>query len=364
MSAVRLIRAMSLESTFEDRFGNQTQKSLKEGVKTSRLTARLERSADVVTSLATALVLWLGGLMVLRSTLSLGELIVFLTYLKRCFRPIRDLAKYTGRLAKATAAGERVIELLDKHPTVTDQPGAIEAARLDGTIEFRGVTYGYRCDRPVLHDVDLVIPARAQLALVGESGAGKSTLLSLLMRLDDPQSGLVLIDGIDVRSLKLSSLRSQIAVVMQDCTLFAGTIAQNLALGMPDATMEQIQAAACQANAASFIDALPDGYETMVGERGVTLSRGQRQRIAIARALMRDTPIVLLDEPLTGLDTENAAEVSRALRRLTRGRTTILVTHDPSHAAQADLAYRLAEGSFVLMSRESLLAASTSSLTC
>jgi ATP-binding cassette, subfamily B, bacterial len=351
MASIRLVRAMSLESVFERRFGSQTKKSLKEGVKTSRLTARLERSADVVTSIATALILWFGGQMVLSSALTLGELIVFITYLKRCFRPIRDFAKYAGRLAKATAAGERVIELLDTQSSVTEDTRAIPAPALTGNIEFQQVEYAYRGDHLVLKGIELAIPAGARMALLGESGAGKSTLLSLVLRLDDPRSGCVLIDGHDIRDLTVASLRSQIAVVLQDGTLFAGTIADNLLLGRPEASQEEMRQAARRANAAQFIEALPDGYDTIVGERGVMLSRGQRQRIAIARALVRDTPIVLLDEPLTGLDAENATEVAAALTELTKGRTTILVTHDPEHAAQSDVVYRLNDGRVEPMDR-------------
>jgi ATP-binding cassette subfamily B protein len=247
--------------------------------------------------------------------LSPGELLVFIYYLKRAFRPMRNFAKYTARLAKASAAGERVLELFDETPDIRDSEHAIKAPDLDGDIEFRNVSFSYDTDHSILNGIDLHIPAGQYVHIVGSSGNGKSTLASLLPRLYDPGNGAIFIDGRDIREYILASLRSQISVVLQYTLLFASSIREN------------IEAAARLANAHEFISLLPDGYDTIVGERGSTLSNGQRQRIAIARAAVRQTPILILDEPTVGLDPENEILVSDALERLASGRTTLHITH-------------------------------------
>ncbi len=346
ISAVKSVQAMSLQAAFDETFSNQSRKSHKQGVKTSRLTAGLERTVDVMIAVATALVLWQGARYVLVGELTPGELIVFLAYLKRGLRPLQDFAKYTGRLSKATAAGERVVEILDREPDVQDSPDAIVAPAFQGRIEFRDVCFGYPGSSLVFDGASLDVPPGTHIALVGPSGIGKSTLLSLLLRLYDPQSGTVAIDGHDLREFTVESLRSQISVVLQDCVLFSGTIADNIAVACPGATRADIERVAALANAHEFIEKLPGGYDTDVGERGVTLSRGQRQRLAIARAALRPTPLLLLDEPTTGLDEHNERLVSSALNRLMQGRTSILVTHNLRFAAQADLIVVLDERRF------------------
>jgi ATP-binding cassette, subfamily B, bacterial len=344
IGAIQVVQALSLEGRFAEAFSGDNDRSLRQGVRASRLTARLERTVDVLIAAATGLVLWYGAFLVLRGALSPGDLLVFLAYLKTAFRPVRDLAKYTGRLAKATAAGERVLDLLDRVPDVRDLPGAVPAPPLRGRVRFEGVVFAYEAGHPVLAGVDFEVGPGRRVALVGPSGIGKSTLLRLILRLYDPCAGRVLIDGRDVREYTLASLRSQAGVVLQDSVLFAGTVWDNIACGAPGAGREEVEAAARLANADDFLRALPRGYDTVLGERGVTLSHGQRQRVAIARAAVRRAPLLLLDEPTTGLDEENQRAVIEALERLAAGRSTFLVTHDLAFAARADEIFYLGRG--------------------
>jgi ATP-binding cassette subfamily B protein len=276
-------------------------------------------------------------MVVLQQALSPGDLLIFLTYLKRALNPLQDFAKYSGRLAKATAAGERVVDLLEQRPEVHDLPGAVSAPAFRGAVHFERVSFGYEENQPVLEGVEFDVQPGQHVALVGPSGIGKSTLVSLILRLYDPVDGRVKIDGCDIRSYALESLRAQISVVLQDSVLFAASVWDNIAFGTPETTPEQIQAAARLANAHDFILALPQGYDTILGERGVTLSQGQRQRIAIARAAIRRAPLLILDEPTTGLDEENERALIEALERLARGVTTFIVTHDLQLASHADL---------------------------
>lgn len=344
MGAIKVVQALSLEERFENTFSSQNKQDLKEGVKAKRLAASLERRVDVFIAIATALVLWYGAQLVLRNDLTPGDLLVFLAYLKNAFKPTRDFAKYTGRLAKASAAGERVIDLLDRAPEVQDLPGAMPAPAFQGAIEFKRVNFAYELDKVVLKNIEFEIHPGYHIALVGASGAGKSTIAGLILRLYDPTAGCVMIDGVDIRRYTLESLRRQISVVMQDSLLFAASIWDNIAYGADDASPAAIKAAARLANAHDFITALPRGYDTIVGERGVTLSKGERQRIAIARAAIRNAPILILDEPTTSLDENNEQVVIEALERLACKRTSLLITHNLFHAARADLILYLESG--------------------
>ena len=256
-------------------------------------------------------------------------------------------AKYTGRLAKAAAAGERVIDLLERVPDVRDREGARRAPPFVGRVELQNVSFAYEPGQPVLEGLSLVIEPGQHVALVGPSGSGKSTLAGLVLRLYEPQHGQVLIDTEDIRQFTLGSLRSQISVVLQDNLLFAGTVRENIGCAAPGAAMEDIAAAARLGNAHEFIIALPQGYETVVGERGVTLSHGQRQRIALARAAVRCAPVLILDEPMTGLDKRSQRAVLDALEKVYRNRTTLFITHDLRHAARADVILYLEEGRIV-----------------
>ena len=328
ISAIKIVQALSLESAFTEAFSRQNQKSLDSDMKAAKLSAKLARTVEVLTACATALVLFYGGRLALGGQLTLGELIVFLAYLKKAFKPMQEHARYIARLSKADAAGERVLDLLGRHPDVRDLPNAVQAPEFTGDVTFEKVSFAYEPGHPVLNAVNFHVPAGHRIAIVGPSGVGKSTLASLILRLYDPTEGCVKIDGRDVRDYTLKSLRSQISIVLQDSILFATTVWENIAYGAAESSPEQIVEAAMLANADSFIRAMPQGYDTIVGERGVTLSNGQRQRIAIARAAIRPAPILILDEPTIGLDEENERAVIEALERLSERRTSFLITHD------------------------------------
>ena len=344
MGAIKIIQALTLEGVFARVFAGQNKRSLKEGAKASRLAAALERRVDVLIALATALVLIFGARLVLSNSMTPGDLLVFLAYLKNAFKPLQDLAKYSGRLAKAAAASERVLDVLERTPLVRDLPGALPAPAFSGAAEFENVSFEYEQGRPAVKGINLRVEPGRHVALVGASGSGKSTLVSLLLRLYDPTSGRVLVDGRDVREYTVESLRSQISVVLQDTLLFAGTVRENIACAADNPSAEAVEKAARLANADDFIQALPQGYGTVIGERGATLSGGQRQRIAIARAAIRDAAIVILDEPTSGLDEDSERSVLGGLDRLTSGRTTFLVTHDLRLASRADLILYLEAG--------------------
>ena len=336
LGAIKTVQALSLEENFTDAFTSQSKKDLKEGVKAKRLAAGLERTADLLIAAGTALVLWYGSTLVLRNLLTPGDIIVFLAYLKSAFRPLRSFAKYTTRIAKATAASERILNVFEEKPEVCDLPHAIPANPFQGSVRFENIRFAYDQDSPVLKNFNFEAEAGKKIAIVGPSGIGKSTLVGLLLRLYDPAHGRVLIDGQDIRELTLKSLRSQISVVLQDNLLFSGTIKENIAAVIPETKWQDIEAAARLANAHDFIMAQPQGYDTLVGERGSTLSHGQRQRIAIARAALLNTRILILDEPTTGLDKENEQNIIQSFLKLAHERTTFIVTHNLDLAAFAD----------------------------
>ncbi|WP_052273938.1 ABC transporter ATP-binding protein [Arthrobacter sp. L77] len=344
LGAIRVVQTYGLEQTLARQFGTNNEKTLREGVLARRLAAALERRTDVIVGIATALVLTGGGWRVVQGAMTPGDLVLFLMYLKTAMKPLRDLAKYTGRIARATASGERVADLLDEPVDIEDTPHATPLSQVWGDLELRGVTAGYTPGKPVLKDVDVTFMGHRRTAVVGPSGSGKSTLASLAVRMMDPLAGSVHLDGKDLRHVTLESLRSRVSLVLQDAVLFTGTIRENIRYGRIDASDEEVEYAAKLANVHGFVAHFPDGYDTTVGERGGTLSGGQRQRIAIARALLRDAPLVILDEVTTGLDKDSRMEVLKGLDLLSQHRTTITITHEPAVALTHDWIIWLEDG--------------------
>ena len=347
LGAIRVVQAYGLEQVLAGAFIRGNQTALTEGVEARRLAAGLERRTDVIVGFATAIVLAGGGWRVLDGQMTTGDLVIFMMYLKIAMKPLRDLAKYTGRIARAAASGERVADLLDERVDVADRTGAIQLGRVRGDIRLDAVSLADDHGRPLFDRLDIDIPAGQNVCLLGPSGAGKSTLVGLLLRLVDPGGGSVRIDGTDLRDASFASVRSQVSVLLQESVLFAATVQENIRYGRLDASLDEVQDAARRANAHDFISALPEGYNTILGSRGNTVSGGQRQRIAIARAMLRDAPIVILDEATTGLDPAGRALVERSLENLTAGRTTITITHDSQSVLRADRVLWLEEGRIV-----------------
>ncbi|HEB92578.1 MAG TPA: ABC transporter ATP-binding protein [Gammaproteobacteria bacterium] len=344
IASMKAVQALSLHHKFAHSFGANNRKDLQHSVQAKRLTALLTGTVGILIGTVTALVLWFGARLVLSNELTPGELLVILSYIKSAFKPVRSFSKQVSRLAKAATAGERVLDIFEQTPDIIDSPHAEPAPPLRGNIRFEQVNFAYEPGHPILHNLNFEVSAGQQIALVGASGSGKSTIISLLLRLHDPQSGRVLIDGRDIRDFSVHSLRSQISVALQDPCMFAASVRDNIACGFPDATDADVETAAKLTNAHEFILALPKGYNTLISERGATLSNGQRQRIALARTAIRDSPILILDEPTTGLDRENEIAVIDALNRLSKGRTTFQITHHLHHAMQADAIWMIGQG--------------------
>ncbi|MDO5067254.1 MAG: ABC transporter ATP-binding protein [Propionibacteriaceae bacterium] len=343
LAAMPVVQAYGLERTVEGHFTGANMVSLKQGVQSRRFAARLERGTDVIVGLATAVVLIGGAFRVLSGDITPGDLVLFINYLRTAMKPLRDMAKYTGRIARASASGERVADLLEQVPDITSPADPVPLGHVEGAIDFQQVRAAYE-GHHVLHGIDLSIRPGERVAIIGPSGSGKSTLVSLLVRAMDPTGGTVRLDGKPLPRLDLAELRGNISLLHQEAVLFTGTIRSNIQLGRASATDEEIEAAAVAANAHDFIMNLPNGYDTVVGERGGTLSGGQRQRIAIARALLRGSRVVVLDEATTGLDPEGAALVLDAIDRLAAGRTTLAVTHDAQVVLRASRVVWIEQG--------------------
>lgn len=337
LTSIRVVKAFAREDYEEQRFESESLANVEAGLQARSIKAKLTPVVEVIVAVGTCLVLGYGARLALAGEMSAGVLIVFLLYLGKMYKPMRELSKMTDTVSKAVVGYERIQEVLEIESRVLDLPGARRAPRFKGQIEFDKVSFKYGDDRLVLKEMSFKIEAGQIAAIVGPSGTGKSTLVSLIPRFYDPISGVVRIDGTDVRRYRLKSLRDQISFVLQDTLLFRATIWQNIAYGKPDASSSEIRRAAELANAREFIEEMPDGYDTMVGERGVNLSGGQRQRIAIARAVIRNTPILILDEPTSGLDAASEQAVIQALERLMEGRTSVVIAHDLGTIRHADV---------------------------
>jgi ATP-binding cassette, subfamily B, bacterial len=335
LSAMRVVKAFGGERYEADRVSERSEERRVQGVYAANVEAKFGGVVDVLGSVAVALVLVLGAYRTAAGAISVGDLVVIAQYARRMYRPLSDIAKQSTRVSRAMARAERVAEVLSADELLEDRAGAFAGGRATGDVELRDVSFGYEADRPVLDGITLRFPAGRRVAVVGSSGAGKSTVGALIARFYDPTAGQVLIDGRDARDCSLEWLRDQVGILLQDTVLFTGTVAENIAYGRPS-PREEIVGAARAADAEDFIAAVPGGYDGELGPQGIGLSGGQRQRIGIARVLLRDPPILVLDEPTTGLDAASEAQVMDGLMALMKGRTTILITHSMALARNTD----------------------------
>lgn len=347
LTSIRVVKAFAREDYEQRRLEEESLESVELALHARGLKAKLAPMVEIIVALGTSLVLWFGARMVLAGSLGPGSLIVFIWYLGKMYKPMQELSKMTDAYSKAAVGYERIREVLETDSDVRDLPGARPAPRFKGNIAFENVTFGYEPNQAVLKDVSLQIEAGRVAALIGRTGAGKSSIISLIPRFYDPNSGVVKIDGVDIRRYTQKSIRDQVSFVLQETLLFHAPVWKNIAYGKPDAGRAQILRAAESANAAEFIEKMPLGYDTMIGERGVTLSGGQRQRIAIARAMIRDTPILILDEPSTGLDAESEKLVFEALERLMKGKTSLVIAHRLATIQSADIIFVIDDGAIL-----------------
>jgi ATP-binding cassette, subfamily B, bacterial len=356
--AIKLIKSMGREGAESARFSAVSTASMQAILRTVRTTSRFSYALDVLVAVATVGLVWLGTTRVLSGALTPGDLLIFTAYLNNFFGPTRALSKLPAQLTRAGVRAARIADILRREPEVVDRPGAVAAPVPRTGMALEAVSFSYVRGRPVLKGVDLEVPVGTTVAVVGPTGAGKSTIAALLCRLHDPVDGAVTLDGSDLRDLTLESLHGHVGLVLQDPTLFRASIRDNIAYGRPDAATEEVVRAAEVADAHQFVQALPQGYDTVLAERGASLSGGQRQRLALARAVLTGTPILILDEPTTGLDARSERSVLEALRRVSAGRTTVVITHRMAAAMTADRIVVLEHGVVVeLGDHESLMAA-------
>jgi ABC-type multidrug transport system fused ATPase/permease subunit len=350
LSGIRVVRSFAQEPRHRAQFGRLNQANREANLVTVNLNAAYFPAVEFVAAVATVAILIVGGRQAIKGDIEIGVLVGFIAALNGFFDPIGQLSQVYTTYQSGMAALDKIFELLDEAPTLTDRPGAIELERIRGEIRFDAVSFGYRTDngtKLALDDVSLVVPPGQTVALVGATGAGKSTFAKLVARFYDPTDGRVLVDGHDLRDVAARSLRSQMGIVPQEAFLFSGTIADNIAFGRPDATAQEVEAAARAVGAWDFIDALPAGPDTEVGERGVQLSAGQRQLVAFARALVADPRILVLDEATSNVDLHTEGRIEDGLRRLLAGRTAIVIAHRLSTIRQAGRIVVLDQGHIV-----------------
>jgi len=336
LAGIRVVKAFGQEAAQGERFGLRAQEAFSRSMDAARLQSFYQSLMGFLPVLGVAVVIAVGGVMTINGVLTLGEFVQFYLYLAILTFPFRSIGMLIGSAQRAAASGQRVFEILDTEPQVPEPTHPVPLPAGGGHVRLEGVTFGYEPDQPVLRDLDLDIPAGRTLAIIGPTGSGKSTITQLIPRFYDPQAGRVLVDGADVRDVALDDIRRAVGMVTQDPFLFSDTVRANIAFGRPEATDEEVEAAARMAQADTFIRALPEGYDTVVGERGFTLSGGQRQRVAIARAILVDPRILVLDEATASVDASTEREISRALATVMDGRTTLIIAHRLSTISLAD----------------------------
>jgi len=344
LRGARVVKAFAQEQAEIARFDTENERWFELNARAARLQATGGSMLQLIANLSSVLILWAGGAMVIRGELTIGELVAFTTYLAQLLNPVRMLGMIIPAISMAGTAAERVFEIIDTVPEVQEKEDAVEMPPFRGHVRFENVSFSYGKRREVLKHIDLEVKPDQIIALVGQTGSGKSTIINLIPRFYDPTEGRITIDGQDIREVTLHSLRSQIGIVLQETTLFAASIRENIAFGAQDATEEQIIAAAKAAQAHDFILRTQNGYDTEVGERGITLSGGQKQRIAIARAILTNPRLLVLDDATSSVDTETEEQIQQALSRLMKGRTTFVIAHRLSTVMQADCILVLEKG--------------------
>ncbi len=347
LSAVRVVKAFGREDHEQRRYVRRSTEGMRARIRLGLAEGRYSLAIGLITAVGTAAVLWVGVWHVRAGALTLGSLLLVMSYLGGLYEPLRTIGKKASSLQGYLASAERALAILDHAPDVVDRPDARPLRRTSGAVTFRHVCFTYEAGHPILHDISFDVPPGTRVGIAGRTGAGKTTLLSLLTRFYDPISGQILLDGVDLRDYKLADLRNQFAIVLQDPVLFSTSIRENIAYARPEATEDEIVKAARLANAHDFIIGLPDGYETRVGERGMRLSGGERQRISLARAFLKDAPILLLDEPTSSVDLKTESAILEAMERLMRGRTTFIVAHRLSTLGNCDCRLELENGCLV-----------------
>lgn len=343
-ATVPLARAFGREGYEIAQFETESSQHLEESIRALRLEAAAIRATEIISAFGLGATVFYGALQVLAGHMTPGELLVFSAYTSRMYNPVRQVAKLLLKFNKAAVSAERLREILSEEPEIPDRPDAIEAQGLKGEIRFDHVSFGYGAGDKTLNDISFSVAPGQRLVLVGASGAGKSTLVNLLLRLYEPAHGAIFVDGHDIREYRRESLRREIGIVLQDNVLFGASVRENIAYGKLHATPEEVEAAARTAHAHEFIAALPEGYDTLVGERGTTLSGGQRQRIGLARAIIKQPSILILDEPTSALDASSEAQIQEVIARLQQGKTTILIAHHFRYIKDTDHVLVLKQG--------------------
>jgi ATP-binding cassette subfamily B protein len=351
LSALRVVKAFGQEEREQDRFMDRSRDSLRAQIRYMLTESGMGILVGTTTGLGTASVLYVGATQVLADRMTLGELLLVMSYIGQLYGPLKTLSNKAAAIQSHLASAERAFALLDEPFDVPEAPRARPLQRAQGAVSFQGVGFQYAEGFPVLRDVDLEVPAGSRVGIAGRTGAGKTTLISLLMRFYDVSQGRILLDGVDIREYKVRDLRRQFSIVLQDPVLFSTSLRENIAYGRPDASEEDIIEAAKAANAHEFIVALPDGYDTRVGERGMRLSGGERQRISLARAFLTDAPVLVLDEPTSSVDVNTEALIMEALDRLMHGRTTFMIAHRLSTLESCDLSVHLQDGTLDVETR-------------